>query len=85
MLLEKCHGRLDRHDISKQDVNMNARPQIREKLLELKMNRWALIAKYPSIDRKCTAARARKNFWRLCQRYPAIMKRLGLSVLSVYK
>jgi hypothetical protein len=64
---------------------MNARPEIKEKLIAQKMNHWALVAQYPWVDRTCPPPRARKNFWRLCQRHPEIMKRLGLNLLSVYR
>jgi hypothetical protein len=64
---------------------MNARPQIREILIEQKMLRWCRIAKWYPIDRRCPPARARRNYWRLCARYPATMKRLRLSEASVYQ
>ncbi len=63
---------------------MHARPIIRERLLELKIHRWLMVAKYPLVNPKCSPARARRNYWRLCARYPEIMRRLGLSELSVY-
>lgn len=47
-----------------ENPKMNARPQIREKLLERKMRRWRDIARYPLLDVRCPPARARKNFWR---------------------
>jgi hypothetical protein len=64
---------------------MNARPQIRHILIAKKMMRWCRIAKYPSVYPACPPARARKNFWRLCQKYPEIMAMLKLTELSVYK
>ncbi len=85
MILGKRHGRLHRHDVPKLDVRMNARPQIREKLIELKIRHWCNVAQCPLLARGCPSARARKNYWRLCARYPAIMKRLGLSESSVYR
>jgi hypothetical protein len=62
-----------------------ARPQIREKLIEQKMLRWRRIAKYSRLDSTCLPARARRNYWRLCARYPELMRRMGLSELSVYQ
>lgn len=63
---------------------MNARPLVRQKLIELKLRRWCSIARYPQYHSTCSAAQARKNFWRLCSRYPEIMARMGLSETSVY-
>ncbi len=64
---------------------MNARPQIREKMIERKLLRWQRIARWHPFDRSCPPARARKNYWRLCAKYPHIMQRLGLSEISVYQ
>ncbi len=64
---------------------MRARPQIREILIERKMMRWCRIARYPWIAPRVPPACARKNYWRLCGRYPEIMQRLGLSELSVFE
>jgi hypothetical protein len=50
-----------------------------------KLLRWSQIAKWYPLDRRCPPARARKNYWRLCARYPEIMRRLGLTELSVYQ
>jgi hypothetical protein len=63
---------------------MHARPHIREKLIEVKLRRWCSIARYPQHYSACSSAQARKNFWRLCARYPLIMKKAGLNELSVY-
>jgi hypothetical protein len=64
---------------------VNARPEIRQRLIEIKMARWCRRAKYKFLDPTCPASRARKNYWRLCARYPQIMQRLGLSEISVYQ
>jgi hypothetical protein len=64
---------------------MNARPKIREKLIEVKLLRWSRIAKWHPLDSTCPPARARRNYWRICARYPEIMRRLNLSELSVYQ
>jgi hypothetical protein len=63
---------------------MNARPQVREILISKKLRRWLLIAQYPFVDKACSPARARKNYQRLCARYPLIMKRLGLHEFSAF-
>ena len=63
---------------------MHARPQFREILIAQRMTRWLRIAKYPHIASKCPPARARKNYWRLCARYPELKQRLGLNEFSVY-
>ena len=64
---------------------MHARPQIRDILIAKKMRRWSMIARCPLIDPSCPPSRARKNFWRLCSRYPEILAKLKLSELSVYE
>jgi len=63
---------------------MHARPEIREILIAKKLRRWLLIANHPFMDRSCPTWRARKNYARLCARYPLIMKRLGLHEFSAF-
>jgi hypothetical protein len=63
---------------------MNARPQVREILIRQKMQRWLMIAKHPFMDRSCPTWRARKNYQRLCAKYPAIMQQLGLNEFSAF-
>jgi hypothetical protein len=63
---------------------MHARPQVREILIRKKMQRWLMIAKYPFIDRSCPTWRARKNYQRLCAKYPEIMQQVGLTDLSAF-
>jgi len=63
---------------------MNARQEIREALIAQKMRRWSMIARNPFVKPACPPWRARKNFWRLCARYPEIKAKLGLTELSVY-
>jgi hypothetical protein len=63
---------------------MHARPQVREILISKKLRRWLLIAKYPFVDKACSSARARKNYQRLCSRYPQIMAKLGLNQWSAF-
>ncbi|MGB7602093.1 MAG: hypothetical protein WBM24_17425 [Candidatus Sulfotelmatobacter sp.] len=53
-------------------------------MIEVKLRRWCSIARYPQHYSACSSAQARKNFWRLCARYPLIMKKAGLTELSVY-
>jgi hypothetical protein len=64
---------------------MNARPKIREKLLEEKMYHWMLVALHPSLDPRCPTSQARRNYWRLCRSHPEVMRRLKLSETSIYK
>lgn len=64
---------------------MNARPEIREVLIAKKIRHWCSVAQSTLFARGYPAPRARKNYWKLCQRYPAIMKKLGLSPTSVYR
>jgi hypothetical protein len=63
---------------------MHARPEIRQLLIAKKMKRWVMISKYPALDPSCPPARARKNYWRLFQRYREIAAKIGLHELSVY-
>jgi hypothetical protein len=63
---------------------MNARPQVREILIAKKMNHWWVVAKCRLIDPSCPTWRARKNYQRLCARYPEIMQRLGLNEFSAF-
>ena len=64
---------------------MHARPKIFQILIAKKLRRWLLIAQYPFVDKTCAPARARRNYWRLCQKYPGIMTVLKLNELSVYE
>ena len=63
---------------------MRARPEIRQILIAKKLKRWLLIAQHPFVDYSCPPARARRNFWRLLQKHPAVGAKLGLSIASVY-
>jgi len=63
---------------------MNARPQVREILIAKKMKHWWVVAKCRLIDPTCPTWRARKNYARLCARYPKIMQRLGLNQFSAF-
>ena len=50
-----------------------------------KMRRWCDIARCPSLDRRCTPGRARKNYWYLWRKYPEIAAKLGLHQWSVFE
>lgn len=63
---------------------MNARPQVRQHLLAIRMKRWAQIGRSPSTYSNYRSAQARKNFARLLAKYPEIAKHLGLTALSAY-
>ena len=43
-----------------------------------------MIAKYPQVYPQCATWRARKNYQRLCARYPHIMKGLNLNEFSAF-
>jgi hypothetical protein len=62
---------------------MNARPEITERLIQIKMARWCRIAKYPFVAPTCPPSRARRNFWRLCKAHVDTAKCLGCSATSV--
>lgn len=61
---------------------MNGRPEIRQRLIEIRMRKWCMLAKYP---RGCPPARARRNFWRLIKAHPQTAQRLGYTATSVYE
>ena len=64
---------------------MNARKPIRDAIIRKKFWHWkALALNQPTYGRSCSPSHARKNFWRLCARYPEIAARLGLHEGSVY-
>ena len=63
---------------------MRARPEIREHLLARKMQRWALIGRYPSMYPNFSPARARRNFMRLIARHPELARRLRMGPLDAY-
>ena len=65
---------------------MNARKPIRDAIIRKKFWHWKMLAlnQSTSYGQSCPPSRARKNFWRLCARYPEIAARLGLDEGSVY-
>ena len=63
---------------------MRARPEIRQVLISQKLKHWSLVAKFPFVDPTCSPSRARRNFTRLLQKHPAVGKKLGLTIASVY-
>jgi hypothetical protein len=63
---------------------MHARSDVRDALIELKMRHWLTRARYPYIDPRCPAWRARKNYWRLVDKYPELAAKYGYQRRSVY-
>jgi hypothetical protein len=63
---------------------MNARKPIRDAIIRKKFWHWKRLALNQSAYGSCPPSRARKNFWRLCARYPEIAAKLGLNEGSVY-
>jgi len=63
---------------------MNARKPIRDAIIRTKLWHWKAIALNRSFYGSGTPSQARKNFWRLCARYPEIAAELGLNEGSVY-
>jgi hypothetical protein len=63
---------------------MNARKEVKEILITKKLRHWWVVARNPLLDPKSSPARARKNYARLCSRYPHIMKKLGLNEFSAF-
>jgi hypothetical protein len=64
---------------------MHARPEIRQRLIEIKMAKWCRQARYTYLGPGCPPARARKNFWRLIKAHPETAQRLGYTATSVYE
>ena len=59
------------------EPKMNARQEIRDHLIAVRMRRWLDIARCPLINTKMPTWKARKNFWSLCRKHPEIAARLG--------
>ena len=62
---------------------MNCREQIRDHLLIERMRYWLSRARYSSTY-NCRKSRARKNFWALVRKYPALAERHGLRERDVF-
>lgn len=77
-------GRL-KNTLLEENAVMNARKPIRDAIIRKKFWRWkALALNQSSYGESCPPSQARKNFWRLCARYPEIAAKLGLNEGSVY-
>jgi hypothetical protein len=63
---------------------MNARKEIREHLIAIRMRYWHDVARCPLVNIRVPTWRARKNFWALVRKYPTLAARLGLSEVSVF-
>src|SRR5438128_626668 len=59
------------------EPKMNARQEIRDHVIAVRMRRWLDIARCPLINTKMPTWKARKNFWSLCRKHPEIATRLG--------
>ena len=64
---------------------MNARKEIRDHLIAIRMRYWHDVARCRLVNLRCPTWRARKNFWALQRRYPDLAKRLGLTETSVFE
>jgi hypothetical protein len=63
---------------------VRARPEIRERLLATKMQKWAYIGRSPWAYPNYSPTRARRNYSRLFARYPELARRLGMDAASAY-
>src|SRR5207247_11432130 len=61
------------------EPNMNARKEIRDHLIAIRMRGWVDIARCPLINTKMPTWKARKNCWSLCRKRAAVAARLGHS------
>src|SRR5437660_854084 len=59
------------------EPKMNARQEIRDHLIAVRMRRWLDIARSPLINTKIPTWKDRKNFWSLCRKHPETATRLG--------
>ena len=59
------------------EPKMNARKEIRDHLIAVRMKVWLDIARCPIMNTKVPTWKARKNFWSLCRKHPEIATRLG--------
>ena len=89
LLLERVRievaSRTARNNFVEENTVMNARKPIRDAIIRKKFWHWkALALNQPTYGRSCPPSQARKNFWRLCARYPEIAAKLGLHLGSVY-
>jgi hypothetical protein len=66
------------------EPKMNARKEIRDHLIAQRMQHWLQIVRTAILNLRCPTWRARKNFWALVRKYPALAARLGLSEVSVF-
>jgi hypothetical protein len=63
---------------------MNCRKQIRECLLAERMLYWRSVARSPLVGKECPKWRARKNYWALIRKFPALSARLKLRETDVF-
>jgi len=64
---------------------MNARKAVRDAIIRKKMLFWKTAAQTPHFSKStCLPSRARKNFWRLIDRYPEIAAGFGFDAGSAY-
>jgi hypothetical protein len=74
-----------RNHFLEENAVMNARQIVRDAIIRKKLLHWKNVAQTSNYHKDtCSPSRARKNFWRLCARYPEIAAKLGLDVGSVY-
>jgi hypothetical protein len=58
--------------------------EVRDYLLVRRMKYWRDIARCPLVNVRVPTWRARKNFWSLVRRYPALAAQNGLTATSVF-
>lgn len=63
---------------------MRARPEVKRILISERLRKWAMVGRRPSAYPNISATRARRNYARLCARYPDIARSLGLDATSAY-
>jgi hypothetical protein len=78
-------SRTAQNNFLEENAVMNARKPVRDAIIRKRFWHWKAVAlTRSSYGQSCPPSRARKNFWRLCARYPEIAADLGLNEGSVY-
>lgn len=62
---------------------MRARPEVKDAMIMAKIRRWRTMARNPQ-GFNVNPSIARRNYWRLCKKYPELMQKLGFTETSVY-
>ena len=62
---------------------MRARPEIRNALLVEKMKHWLNVARMPYLNKGISRSYARRRYWTLVRKYPAIAAAARLTETTI--